>query len=296
MIKSLSPLLLGRCLFGINSQALELHGFTFLSRDSSLVILYFLVVLRDSLFDFMSKLFTSLMGLVKLGQVLGVVLFLRVRQEAELDLLVVVDDSRMSQGYQLLATLFSSCKLVLNLSLSFHKGIRVISLLALIHFLVMIGHTLLDFSSFLETKFLSSCEFGLIALSLEGDVVRRIAVFDLQVVLPGTLDSISSSLGSTSISSSKLGVHGLFLKNFLGLLVADSPLTCQLDSGRELEGLQILLALGGGLILLHGDLFEGVALLVRDESELEGSRWCFTLGLLQVDLEFNCGCGRVVHL
>lgn len=242
------------------------------------MIHYFLVVLRDSLLDFLGELFTSLMGFVKLGQILGGISFLRVRQETELDLLVVVDDSLLSLGYQLLATLFSSCKLVLNLGLGFLKGIRVISLLALIHYLVMIGHTFLDFSGSLETKFLSSCEFGLVALSLEGDVVRRIAVSDLQVVLPGTLDSISSSLGSTSISCSKLGVHGLFLKNFLSLLLADSPLTCQLDSGRELEGLQILLALSGGLILLHGDLFEGVALLVRDESELEGSRWCFTLG------------------
>lgn len=127
-------------------------------------------------------------------------------------------------------------------------------------------------------------------------VIGRIAVLDLLVVLSGTCDSISPSLGSTVISSSKLGVHGLLLKNFLGFHLTDSSLTCQLNFSWEFESLQVQLALSRGLILLHGDPFKGVALLVRDESELEGSRRCFTLGLLQVNLEFNCGCGRVVHL
>lgn len=106
------------------------------------------------------------MGFVKLGHVFGSISFLRVRLEAELNLLVVIDDSLLSLRYQLLATSLSSCQFVLNLSLSFLLGFRVIRLLAFIHFLVMIRDTFLDFSSTFETKFLSSCEFGLIAFSL----------------------------------------------------------------------------------------------------------------------------------
>jgi hypothetical protein len=87
------------------------------------------------------------MGFCKLGHVFGSISFLRFRLEAKLYLLVVVDDSLLSVRYQLLATSLSSCQLVLNLSLSFFLGFRVISLLALIHFLVMIRDTFLNFSS-----------------------------------------------------------------------------------------------------------------------------------------------------
>jgi hypothetical protein len=53
VIKSLSTLLLSTGLFGLNEQASLLHGLTLLSRESSLVIHYFLVMLRDSLLDFL---------------------------------------------------------------------------------------------------------------------------------------------------------------------------------------------------------------------------------------------------
>lgn len=106
-------------------------------------------------------------------------------------------------------------------------------------------------------------------------------------MLSSTLDSISSSLGSSGISSSKLVLHRQLLKGSLGLLLADSSLTCNLDARGELESLQILLSLGRSLIQLHGDLFKSVALLVGDESELEGSRRCLTLGLFQVDFELD---------
>jgi len=124
----------------------------------------------------------------------------------------------------------------------------------------------------------------------------RLRLKDLQVVLSCTLDGISSSQGSPVVSGSKLVSEGNILQDSLSFFLADSPLTCDLNTRGELESLKVLLALGRSLILLHGDLFEGVALLIWNKSKLQGSRGSFTLGTVQVDLEFNCGCGRIVHL
>jgi len=70
IVKSLSTLLLGTGLLGLNAEALLLDSFTLLSREGTLVILHLLVVLGDSLLDFLGKLFTSLIGSIKLGLIL----------------------------------------------------------------------------------------------------------------------------------------------------------------------------------------------------------------------------------
>jgi len=226
-----------------------------------------------------------------LGLTLGSIFFLRVGLEAKSHLLVVADDFLMSLSNEFLATFVSSCELGINLDLGFLSSFRVDDWLALFHLFVMVGHTLLGSGSFLKAVLFGSSEFVLVALSLLGAVTEFDGVLDFPVVSAHTLDVIRSSIGSTGISCCKLGVHGLLQLDTECPLLADSTLTCYLDASRELESLQVLLALSRGLLQLHGDLFVGVALLVGDESELESSRRCFTLGLFQVDLELDdCGC------
>lgn len=111
----------------------------------------------------------------------------------------------------------------------------------------MVGHSFLNFGSLFETKLLSGSELGLIALSLQLAVILR-AIHDFQIVLSGALDCISSSLGSTGVSSSKLVLHRQLLKSSLGLLLTDSSLTCHLNSRGEFESLQVLFSLGRGLV------------------------------------------------
>jgi len=291
VVEDILSLLLGTGLLGFNLHASFLHGFAFLNRDSSFESHGFLVVVRDSLLDFLSELFTALMGFGKLGLVLGSISFFRVGLEAKSHFLVVADNFFKSFINEFLATLICSCELGINLDFGLLSSFRVDYLLALFHSLVVVGNSLLVLGSFLEAELFSSSEFVLIALSLLGAVTELDRVPDFPVVSAHTLDGVGSSISSTGVSSSKLGVHGLLQLNTLGLLLADSTLTSHLDASWELESLQVLLALSRGLLQLHGDLFVGVALLVGDESELESSRRCFTLGLFQVDLEFDdCGC------
>lgn len=147
IVKSLSTVLLGTELLGLDTQAHLGHGFTFLDRDSTLVFHHLLVVFRDSLLDFLGNLFTSLISFVKFGLVLGGINFLRVGLEAELDFPVVIDDLLLSLSHDFLATFISSSHLDLNCKLGLLSGIGVINLLALINLFVVVGYTLLDSGS-----------------------------------------------------------------------------------------------------------------------------------------------------
>jgi len=212
---------------------------------------HFLVVFSDSLLDFLGKLFTSLMSFMKFGLILGRVYFLWVGLESELDFLVVIDNLLLSLSHDFLTTLFSSCKFDLNLHFSFLNSISVIILLAFFNLFVVVGYTFLDSSSSLETKPLSSSEFGLVAFGLKVDVVLGAAVLDFLVVLSCTLDGISSSFGSPLISCSKLACDCKVLENKLSFLLADSSLTSHLNATGELKSLEVLLAVSRGLILFH---------------------------------------------
>jgi len=209
VVEDVLSLLLGTGLLGFNLHASFLHGFAFLNRDSSFKSHGFLVVVRDSLLDFLSELFTALMGFGKLGLVLGSIPLVRVGLEANSHLLVVADDFLLSLSNEFLATFVSSCELGINLDLGFLSSFRVDDWLALFHLFVMVGHTLLGSGSFLEAVLFGSSEFVLVALSLLGAVTKLNCVLDFPVVSAHTLDVIRSSIGSTGISCCKLGVHGL---------------------------------------------------------------------------------------
>lgn len=292
MIEPFSSLLLSTGLLRLKEEAFLLHGFAFLSRDSSAVVHYLLVVLRDTLVGFKGKLFTSLMSFIELGLDSRKVCDLRLGLEAKLHSLVVIDDLLLGFSHESLTTFFSSGELALNLNLSSLNGLSFICLLALLDLLltnsfVVPLDTFLDFSSLLEAKFFSSSKLGLIALSFERAVILGTIHKDFEVVLSSSLNGISSSLGSTSISCSKLVLHRKLLKGSLGLLLADSSLTCHLNARGQLESLQVLLSLSRGLVQLHRDLFKGILLLVWDKSKLEGSRRCLALGLFQVNFELD---------
>jgi len=63
VVEDVFSLLLGTGMLGFYLHASLFHGFTFLNRDRSLETHGFLVVVRDSLLDFLSELLTALMGL-----------------------------------------------------------------------------------------------------------------------------------------------------------------------------------------------------------------------------------------
>ena len=176
MVKPFSSLLLSTGLLGLKEKAFLLHSFTLLSRDSSAVVHYLLVVFRDTLVGFKSKLFTSLVSLIELGLNSRDVKFLRLGLEAKLHSLVVVNDLLLGLSNESRATFLCSDELALNLDLSSLNGLSFIVLLALHDLLlanssVVPRDTFLDFSSLPKTKFFSCSKLGLIALSFERAVI-----------------------------------------------------------------------------------------------------------------------------